>query len=58
MLTTLHGKAVRRRGNRFYAVRPLGTTRAERVASATQVRGNWDRILSEHRTATVIRNIK
>lgn len=49
------GRTVTRRGHRLFAVAKPQTL-TDRVAAASSVRGNWNRVMSEHSTATVIRN--
>ncbi len=54
-LTTQIGQQYVRRGHRLFAI-PRAESLTDRIANRTQRRGNWDRIMTEHRTATVIRN--
>jgi hypothetical protein len=44
-------------GNRWFAVRK-DMDRAERVASQSNVRGNWQRVMQSHKTARVVWNTK
>lgn len=54
-LETDIGQQYVRRGNRLYAI-PRQQSLTDRIAARTQRRGNWDRVMTEHKTATVIRN--
>ena len=55
-IETVIGRQYVRRGLRLFAVpRPQGL--ADRIAARSNVRGNWDRIMQEHKTARVISNL-
>ena len=53
-IAIVHGRVVERRGRRFFAV-PKTLTLTDRIASLSQRRGNWDRVMTHHRTARLIR---
>jgi len=54
-ITFMHGRWLERRGDRYFEV-PRKQTNVDRIAAKSNIRGNWDNVMTAHRTARVIRN--
>jgi hypothetical protein len=57
-LIVIHGRAVKRIGNRYFAVQIRPPVLADRIHAAQRVSGRYDRILTTHKTARVIKNYR
>lgn len=58
MLTIVHGRLVKPVGRRFIAVRDRKPGLADRIAAQSNIRGNWDRVMTTHKYARVILNYR